>query len=105
MEKINLEKYKAKEKKGANSEVADIVFTLMEKYGIDTKETWGKRLSGALLRLSKKNKDLVRRNIGNAEEALDMMKKSEDKHWREAYASIMSSQENKIKFFWNKLLK
>ena len=39
---------------GANSEVADVVFSYLKKYKVDYTTKWGKRLSSAMLRKHKK---------------------------------------------------
>jgi len=105
MDKIKIDISRYKKKKKVNSETAEIVFSFIEKYHIDIKEIWGKRLLGAMLRETKKNKDAMRRRIANADEALDIMKSDKSGKWRKIYDKILSSQDKKIRFFWNKLLK
>ena len=93
---------KIKKRKGANNRHADLIFGYFRKWDIDISDKWGRRLSGALLRLSKNGGyGIIQSRMGNADESLQYLKTAFPKK----FEAIMSSNQSKQKYMWNKLLK
>jgi hypothetical protein len=102
MKKINLDPGRYKKKSKITNPHADLVFGYFDKWDIDYKNKWNKRMAGKLMRDAKKNgRGFVERKMGLADESLTYM----EREMNATYKAIMKDQESKGKFFWNKLVK
>ena len=99
MKKINFENYQVKKKAKISHKGADVVFTFLEKYKVDYKTGWGKKLAGRMLRTYKNNSQFLIGKIANVEEQLNWFKINNKK----VYKNIT---ENTItRYIWSSLFK